>query len=60
VLLAVPAFVARATVVVCLGSGAGLLLLSLRLTGRSGKAESITADRSDDRDIEDDHAESWA
>jgi hypothetical protein len=60
VLLAVPGFVARATVVVCLGSGGGLLLLSLRLTGRSGKAESISSDRSDEWDIEDDHAESWA
>jgi len=60
VLLAVPAFVARTTTVVCLGSGAGLLLLSLRLTGRGGKAESISSDRSDDWDIEDEHAESWA
>jgi hypothetical protein len=59
VLLAVPAFVARATVVLCLASGAGLLLLSLRMTGRS-KPDSATPDRSDDWEIDDDRAESWA
>jgi hypothetical protein len=59
VLLAVPAFVARATVVLCLASGAGLLWLSLRMTGRSKKG-SATPDRADDWEIEDDRAESWA
>jgi hypothetical protein len=57
VLLAVPGFVARTTVVVCLASGAGLLLLSLRMTGRA-KPES--GDRADDWETDDDRAESWA
>jgi hypothetical protein len=59
VLLALPAFVARATVVLCLASGAGLLLLSLRMTGRS-KPDSATPDRADDWETDDDRAESWA
>jgi hypothetical protein len=45
VLLALPPFLARATVVMCLGSGTGLLLLSLRITGRSGRAQSVSGDR---------------
>jgi hypothetical protein len=59
VLLAVPGFVARATVVLCLAGGAGLLLLSLRMTGRS-QPDPAAPDRTDDWEIDDDRAESRA
>ncbi len=38
-LLAAPAFVVRAAAVVCLGSGAGLLPLVLRLAGRTSRLQ---------------------
>jgi hypothetical protein len=59
VLLAVPAFLARVTVLLCLASGAGLLWLSLRMAGRS-KPDSTTRQPADDWETEDDRAESWA
>jgi hypothetical protein len=41
VLMAVPAFVARAAAVLCLGCGAGVLLLVFRLAGQPQEASSV-------------------
>jgi hypothetical protein len=60
VLLAVPPFVARATTVLALSSGAGLLLLSLRPMGRGDEAEPVSSDPIDEWDRDNDRAENWA
>jgi hypothetical protein len=47
VLIALPAFVARASAVLCLGCGAGLLVLVSRLSARRGAPPALdTADDS--------------
>ncbi len=53
VLMAVPAFVARAATVTCLASGAGLALVAFRLAERPEDASSTTRDPLDERDDED-------
>ena len=53
VLMAVPAFVARAATVTCLASGAGLALVAFRLAERPEDASSTTGDPADERDGED-------
>jgi hypothetical protein len=53
VLAAVPAFVARAAAVVCLGCGAGLLLFTFRLADQEVPASSDGDDWSDEDDFED-------
>jgi hypothetical protein len=60
VLIALPAFLARATTVVCLASGAGLLVLSPRMVGHGDHAEPSAADRTDAWDVADEPAESWS
>jgi hypothetical protein len=61
VLMSLPAFVARAAAVLCLGAGAGLFLSMLRIADRGhAGAKPIPADRSDDWDQEDAASESFA
>src|SRR5207302_1501103 len=45
VLMVLPAFVARAATVVCLGAGAGLLLLAFRLAERPDRARARVGSR---------------
>ena len=53
VLAAVPAFAARAAAVLCLGSGAGLLLLMSRMADRAEAASPVSCDAIDDPDDDD-------
>ena len=53
VLAAVPAFIARAATVLCLGSGVGLLLVAFRLVDQEEPDSSGGDDPGDDYDIED-------
>ena len=53
VLAAVPAFVARAAAVVCLGCGVGLLLVAFRLVDQGEPDSSDGDDPGSDYDIED-------
>jgi hypothetical protein len=53
VLMAVPAFVARAATVTCLASGAGLALVAFRLAERPEDASSTTRDPGDEPEGED-------
>ena len=48
VLAAVPAFVARASAVICLGCGGGLLMVAFRLVDQSGPASAAVSDEYDD------------
>jgi hypothetical protein len=56
VLAAVPAFVARVAAVVCLATGAGLLVLVFRLSQKPGEARSADTEWTEDRELEDDAA----
>jgi hypothetical protein len=57
VLAAVPAFVARAAAVICLGTGAGLLLMVFRLSLRRDEDSPHRSDDTDDeRDLDDERA----
>ncbi len=53
VLAAVPAFVARAATVLCLGCGVGLLVIAFRLVDREEPDSFDGDDRGDDYDVED-------
>jgi hypothetical protein len=53
VLAAVPAFMARTAAVVCLGGGAGLLLLAYRLADQAEEEPSSTSRSSEEYDSED-------
>ncbi len=56
VLAAVPAVVARIAAVVCLGAGAGLLLLVFRLSQKPDAGPSAADEYSEDRELEDEAA----
>jgi hypothetical protein len=62
VLMSLPAFVARTATVLCLGAGAGLLLLVGRIADQRGASdEQSAADLTDEWDLDDDSwEESWA
>lgn len=53
VLAAVPAFVARAATVLCIGCGAGLLVIAFRLVDREEPDSSDDDDPANDHDVED-------
>jgi len=56
-LMSLPAFVARVAAVLCLGSGAGLLLIAIRIAMTPGVAESYSDDEPDEWDYDDDLSE---
>ncbi len=56
VLAAVPALVARAAAVLCLGTGAGLLLLVFRLSQKPDQAVAAVDGSDEDRELEDEAA----